>query len=115
MNRPRSRSAEEGIVAKSWREVRAQRSDLDQDKVAERTEELLDRVRAYRLVEVRKSQGLTQTDVADAMHVGQSRISKLERGDLDTAGVRTLRDYVHALGGELEVVATFGEKRLVVG
>lgn len=102
-------------MAKTWREVRAQRTDLDQEQVAERTEQLLDQVRAYRLVEVRKEQGLTQTDVADAMHVGQSRISKLERGDLDAAGIRTLRDYVHALGGQLEVVATFGEMRLIVG
>ncbi|NLT56821.1 MAG: XRE family transcriptional regulator [Actinomycetales bacterium] len=67
---------------------------------------------AYRLAELRKRQRITQVDLAKAMGVGQPRVSKIERGDPSRAEVATLRAYVEALGGELEISATFGEQRL---
>ena len=74
----------------------------------------LDRVRAHRLAEVRKALGMSQVDMAEAMHVSQARVSKIERGDLATAQVGMLRAYVRALGGEVELVACFGDERIVV-
>jgi hypothetical protein len=47
--------------------------------------------------------------------VSQSRISRIERGDPDRAEIATVRGYVEALGGEVEIVAKFGDERITVG
>ena len=44
------------------------------------------------------------------MGVTQPRVSAIERGELDTVTLSTLRAYVHALGGKLRVVADFGDQ-----
>lgn len=49
------------------------------------------------------------------MGVSQARISKIERGDISRNEVDTLRAYVTALGGQLEIVADFGGDRMVLG
>jgi len=57
------------------------------------------------LREVRKAVGKTQVQIAKRLKVGQDAVSKLEtRGDMYLS---TLRDYVAAMGGELELVARF--------
>ncbi|MCK5804786.1 MAG: helix-turn-helix transcriptional regulator [Lentisphaeria bacterium] len=55
------------------------------------------------LSEVRREAGLTQEDLAAAMGVKQPALSKLE--SQDDMRISTLRRLVHALGGELEIVA----------
>lgn len=65
--------------------------------------------RAARLKEIRASRRLTQTDLADRLHLGQNRVSAIERGDIDHSRVETLRRYVEALGGTLAVTATFDD------
>lgn len=53
------------------------------------------------LAELRKKACLAQREVADAMGVGQQRVSAIEHGtDMTTA---TLARYAAALGGELYV------------
>jgi hypothetical protein len=47
--------------------------------------------------------------------VSQSRVSRIERGELDHAEIATVRSYVEALGGEVEIVAKFGDERITVG
>ena len=55
------------------------------------------------LSEIRREAGLTQEDLAAAMGVRQPTLSKLEaRDDMQ---ISTLRRLIHALGGELEIVA----------
>ena len=49
------------------------------------------------------------------MHVTQPSVSELERGELDRAGLATIKAYVEALGGSVEVVADFGGHRVVIG
>lgn len=62
---------------------------------------------ALHLVELRERTGTTQTELADRLGVSQSRISRLERAqDLQLS---TLQDYVEALGGKLEIKASFPE------
>jgi DNA-binding XRE family transcriptional regulator len=64
-------------------------------------------VRAEYLTEMRKQAGLTQADVAKAMGVSQQRVSAIESGSV--AELATLADYIRALGGELKVIADFGD------
>jgi predicted transcriptional regulator len=62
---------------------------------------------AMRLADIRGERGLTQTDLAEVLGVTQSRISQLELSH--DAYLSTLRDYVAALGGTLELRAVFPE------
>lgn len=64
-------------------------------------------VRAEYLTERRKNAGLTQAEVAEAMEVSQQRVSAIESGAV--AKLATLADYIRALGGELKVIADFGD------
>src|SRR5438067_6328521 len=57
------------------------------------------------LQRLRKTIGKTQTAVAKRLKVGQDAVSKIEtRGDMH---VSTLRDFINAMGGELELIAQF--------
>jgi predicted transcriptional regulator len=60
------------------------------------------------LRELRTMAGKNQVEVAATLEKAQSEISKLERRE-DWL-LSTLKRYIEALGGELEVVAKFGDK-----
>jgi len=55
------------------------------------------------LAEIRKTVGLTQEDLAAQLGIKQPTLSKLE--SQDDMQVSTLRRLIHALGGELELIA----------
>jgi DNA-binding XRE family transcriptional regulator len=74
---------------------------------------LLTQVRAHRLAEMRKRRGLTQRHVAQTMGLTVGRVSQIENGEL--AGIDVLDRYVSALGGNLQIVATFGDEQIKVG
>jgi DNA-binding XRE family transcriptional regulator len=59
------------------------------------------------LAEMRKKAGLTQAEVAEIIGVSQQRVSAIENGAI--AELATLADYIRALGGELKVIADFGD------
>jgi hypothetical protein len=64
---------------------------------------------------VREATGKTQVDVAQASQIDQADVSRLEgRADFDDCQVATLQRYVAALGGQLELVARFGDKRIAL-
>ena len=80
-------------------------------KVVRRYREL--KAERMRLDELRKSLGLTQAAVARRLKVKQPRVSKLERRPDPV--LETMRRYVAALGGELEIVAKFdGGRRVTI-
>ena len=59
--------------------------------------------------------GKTQVDIAKQSQIDQADISRLEsRSDFEDCQVATLRRYVEALGGSLELVAQFGDKRIAL-
>jgi transcriptional regulator with XRE-family HTH domain len=89
--------------------------NLDEEAVAAERTRIEAEIRAHRLAELRKRQHVTQTELAGRMHVAQTRVSAIERGEVDAAEVSTLRRYVAALGGNLEIVANFGDEKLVIG
>ena len=88
---------------------------LDEAAIAAHRQQMRDAQRAYQLAEVRKSMGLTQTDVAAAMHVSQRRVSAVEHGDLTRTNLGTVATYVAALGGRIEIVANIGDQRIIIG
>jgi DNA-binding XRE family transcriptional regulator len=100
-------------MAKNWSQVRAEAEPLlDPQRVKNAKKQLDEQGRAYRLAEVRRRQGENQVDVAKRMKVSQSRLSRIERGDLSHTELGTLQSYVEALGGEFEVTATFGDESI---
>lgn len=74
---------------------------LPADRRAKVEETAAQIVEANRLSHLREDLGLTQSDVADRLSVNQAAVSQMERrGDIRLS---TLRRYVGALGGRLEV------------
>lgn len=57
------------------------------------------------LADLRRSQGLTQTELAEMLGVSQPNVSKIEHGE--EVHLSTLGGYIAALGGRLEVRAIF--------
>jgi hypothetical protein len=62
------------------------------------------------LRELRKAADMTQIEAAEAMRVDQSQLSRLERQE--DAKLSTLRAYVEALCGRLEIFAELNGKRM---
>jgi hypothetical protein len=62
------------------------------------------------LGELRRATGKTQEQVARASRMKQSELSRVERREDHL--LSTLRRYVEGLGGELEVVARIGGRRV---
>jgi len=95
-------------MAKTWRDVRREAVEdgrLDERGVAAHRDRLEGELVAHRLAEIRKAHGLSQQDVARAMGVTQSRVSRIETGDIVRSELSTIAAYVRALGGDLRVVA----------
>ena len=64
---------------------------------------------------LREAAGKTQIDVAAASQINQADVSRLEsREDFDDYQVSTLRRYLAALGGQLEIVGAFGNKKIII-
>lgn len=57
------------------------------------------------LNELRQARALSQVKLAETLHVNQAAVSKIEhRTDMY---ISTLRAYIRAMGGDLEIVAKF--------
>jgi predicted transcriptional regulator len=97
----------------AWNDVRAKRP-VDEQEVAKHITRMKSEERAYRLREIREEQGVTQMELAERMKLTQPTISALESGDLERSGIATLTSYVEALGGTVEITATFGNRKLVL-
>jgi Helix-turn-helix domain len=64
---------------------------------------------------VREAVGKTQVEVAADSAMDQSDVSRLEgREDFEECLVSTLSRYVAALGGQLDLVASFGDKKIIL-
>lgn len=91
-----------------WSDIRkkklseAELADIDQRVAAE--------VLEMNLTALRESLGITQVEMAAAAEMTQSEVSKLEKRSDHL--VSTLRRAVRALGGDLEVTAVVGSKRI---
>ena len=73
------------------------------DAIAKRAAELIAEEATLR--EIRKAQHRSQAKVAKTLQINQAAVSKIEsRTDMY---VSTLRSYIEAMGGKLEIIAQF--------
>jgi transcriptional regulator with XRE-family HTH domain len=91
-------------VAKSFKTLRAKMSPEAQARANEKAQRILAEMP---LQDLRKARRMSQEDLASTLGIAQPQISKMEgRTDLY---VSTLRRYIEAIGGSLEIVARFEE------
>jgi transcriptional regulator with XRE-family HTH domain len=96
-------------MSRKWSEVRKQRSLEAEARIAGYRAEM---ERAMSLVDLRNALHMTQTRLAETLGMTQGGVSRLEhQSDLLLS---TLRSYVEALGGELELRARFGDDEVTI-
>lgn len=79
-------------------------------RVEARAQELI--AEELTLQDIRKAQKLTQVQMATVLNIGQDSISRLEkRSDMMLS---TMRSYIEAMGGSLELVARFPKRAPVI-
>ena len=89
-------------MGKKFRDLRAAMPPERQKRAHQRAQEMLAEMP---LRELRRARHLTQEALAKTLRSKQAVVSKLERrADMY---VSSLRSYVEAMGGELEIVARF--------
>lgn len=71
-------------------------------------------VGAVRLAELRERRQKTQTEMAKVMRSTQANVSRIERNSSNLY-LKTLAEYVGALGGRLEINAVFDEDVVPLG
>jgi predicted XRE-type DNA-binding protein len=95
---------ESEIMAKQWTDIRKTLSPEAEARIRQSVEEAAIVMRLYQL---REARNLTQVNLANVLEVNQGAVSRLEkRTDMY---VSTLRSYIQAMGGRLQVKAIFPE------
>ena len=98
------------MTVHTWQEIKAKKFSADQlQQIDNQVEQdLLE----MDLRTLREATGLTQEELAQRIAISQSQLSKLERRE--DHRISTIRRYVAALGGELEIVAVVDGKRILL-
>lgn len=89
-------------MAKSFKTLKEKMSPEARARAEERAERLLEKMPLH---ELRAARRLTQERLAKSLHVKQAAVPKLERRT--DMYVSTLREFIAAMGGELEITARF--------
>jgi predicted XRE-type DNA-binding protein len=89
-------------MAKKFSELRAKMSPESRARAEAMTQKMLAEMP---LNELRHARGLSQKMLAEALHIQQPAIAKLERRT--DMYLSTLRSHIEAMGGQLEIVAHF--------
>lgn len=92
-----------------WKDIKAK--NMTSARVAELEKEALDELVEMNLRALRDELNITQEDLAKRLKVSQGQLSKMERRQDDNR-LSAIRELVAALGGEIEVTAVFGKKRV---
>lgn len=90
-------------MARPFKKLRDRMSPEARERVDRRVRETLLEMNLQELRQ--RVAGMTQTDLAELMEVTQGAISQLERRH--DVLLSKLAEYIHALGGRLELVARF--------
>jgi predicted transcriptional regulator len=95
-------------IMPSWKAVKS--ANLDAKTIERVASAARAKVDELTLQELRQGLSLTQVEVAREANMTQSELSRMEsRAD---HRISTLRRYVDALGGKLEISAVFGKRRV---
>lgn len=94
-------------MATKFQTLREKMSPERRERIRRRTEELLAELP---LQELRQARALSQEELAEVLGLNQATISKLERRT--DMYLSSLRRFVEAMGGELEITASFPEGRV---
>ncbi len=98
-------------MANSYKQLRDQiRSDPERSARVDEMKQAM--YTALRLAELRESREATQQQVAHELSVSQANISRIEHES--DIYLSTLRNYVEALGGQIEIAAVFGDERVML-
>ena len=96
-------------MARNFKELREKMEPVRRARVEKRVQEAL---KAMPLDELRQARELTQTQLAQVLQVSQGAVSKVERrADMY---ISTLRSYVRAIGGDLQIRAVFPEGEMLI-
>ena len=91
-------------MSKKFSKLRENMSSEAKAKAQARAKAMLQEMPLH---ELRRARGLSQQALAEALHVQQPAVAKLEkRTDMY---ISTLRNHIQAMGGELEIIARFPE------
>jgi len=100
---------ESSNMARNYKELQAK---MDPAHRADNQQRVREELQRMALEELRGAKQLTQADMAEMLDVPQSSISRIEqRADMYLS---TLRNYIHAVGGELRIQAVFPDGGAVV-
>ncbi len=89
-------------MAKKFSELRAKMNPAALEKAAGLSQIML---KEMPLQELRQARALSQEQLARTLGIKQASVSKLERRT--DMYIQTLRNYIEAMGGQLEVIASF--------
>lgn len=95
-------------MAKSFNQLRKRMSKASQKRAEVKAEKLL---REMPLSTLRRALEISQMELAEILDSVQPHISKLERQQ--DMYISTLRNYIEALGGQLELKAKFPKNKEV--
>lgn len=90
-----------------WRTIREKMDPERQERIRKRTDELLAELP---LQELRQARALSQQELAEVLGLNQATVSKLERRT--DMYLSSLRRFVEAMGGELEISANFPDGKV---
>jgi len=91
-------------MAHNWRDIRRTLSPEQEEETRRYVKSV---VEAVTLNQLREARSLTQANLASILGVNQGSVSKMEkRADMY---VSTLRSFIQAMGGQLQIKAVFPE------
>lgn len=91
----------------SYAALRSRLSPESQERAREKSDALEE---AMALAELRRAMKLSQEELAAVLKINQASIARMERRTDMYIG--TLRRFIEAMGGELEIVARFPDRQI---
>lgn len=99
------------MSSKSWNELK--RENFSDEEFEDIRFEAAMELAELRLGELRRKLGVTQAELAERMEAAQPHLSKIENSE--DFYISTLKRYIRALGGRVEIRAVFDDEQVVVG
>ena len=96
-------------MARKWRDIRGTFSPEEEAEIKQWVEA---EIAKMPIAEVRQARQMTQVRLAEVLGVNQGAVSKLERRS--DMYLSTLRSYIEAMGGQLEIRAVFPDGEIMI-